>query len=127
MAIVIGTDGNDRYNDPGYPGNVELKGTNLADQMYGLAGDDELVGFDGDDLLEGGKGADVLWGGYGLDLASYRGSCAVPGCRGALISREGEDALWQQVFTAQPARRREFEPSSKGRKRRPAPWPPATG
>src|SRR5215207_9192530 len=74
MAVITGTDGNDRYNDPAYPGNVELKGTNLADQMYGLAGDDELVGFDGDDLLEGGKGADVLWGGYGLDLASYRGS-----------------------------------------------------
>jgi Ca2+-binding RTX toxin-like protein len=74
MAIVTGTDGNDRYNDPDYPGNVELKGTNLADQIYGLAGDDELVGFDGDDLLEGGQGADVLWGGYGLDLASYRDS-----------------------------------------------------
>jgi hypothetical protein len=54
-------------------------------------------------------------------------SCGVPGCGGALISREREDALWQQVFTAQPARRREFEPSSKGRKRRPAAWPPATG
>ena len=52
---------------PRYPGNVELKGTNLADQMYGLAGDDELVGFDGDDVLEGGAGADVLWGGYGFD------------------------------------------------------------
>jgi Ca2+-binding RTX toxin-like protein len=74
MAIVTGTDGNDRYNDPSYPGNVELKGTNLADQMYGLAGDDELVGFDGDDLLDGGPGADVLWGGYGLDLASYQAS-----------------------------------------------------
>ena len=74
MAIIVGTEGNDRYNDPSYPGNVELKGTNLADQMYGLAGDDELVGFDGDDVLEGGQGADVLWGGYGLDLASYRGS-----------------------------------------------------
>src|SRR5215213_9383233 len=77
MAIVIGTDGNDRYNDPSYPGNVELKGTNLADQMYGLAGDDELVGFDGDDVLEGGQGADVLWGGYGFDYASYQGSSPV--------------------------------------------------
>ena len=28
-------------------------------------------------------------------------------------------------LTVQPARRREFEPSSKRRKRRPAPWPPA--
>jgi Ca2+-binding RTX toxin-like protein len=76
MAIVIGTDGNDRYNDPGYPGNVELKGTHLADQIYGLAGDDELVGFAGDDLLEGGPGADVLWGTDGFDTASYKGSTA---------------------------------------------------
>jgi hypothetical protein len=38
------------------------------------------------------------------------------------FSREQEDALWQRVFTAQPARRRKFEPSSKHRKRRPAPW-----
>jgi transposase len=53
-------------------------------------------------------------------------NCAVPGCGGA-FSHEQEDALWQQVFTAQPARRREFEPSSKRRKRRPASWPPATG
>ncbi len=29
-----------------------------------------------------------------------------------MFSREQEDALWHQVFTAQPARRREFEPSS---------------
>ena len=71
MAIVTGTGGNDRY-----PDSAELKGTNLADQIYGLAGDDELVGFDGDDLLEGGRGADVLWGGHGLDLASYQNSSA---------------------------------------------------
>jgi hypothetical protein len=53
--------------------------------------------------------------------------CAVPGCDGAFLSREAEDALWQQVFTVAPARRRAFEPSSKGRKRRPAPWPPNPG
>jgi Ca2+-binding RTX toxin-like protein len=92
MAIVIGTDGNDRYNDPGYPGNVELKGTSLADQMYGLAGDDELVGFDGDDLLEGGQGADVLWGGDGLDLASYQGSPARVQVNLGIPSAGGGDA-----------------------------------
>jgi alcohol dehydrogenase class IV len=42
-------------------------------------------------------------------------SCSVPGSRGAFLSREAEDALWQQVFMAQPARRRAFEPSSKRR------------
>jgi hypothetical protein len=43
------------------------------------------------------------------------------------LTREGEDALWQQVFTAQPERRRVFEPSSKRRKKAPAPWQLATG
>jgi hypothetical protein len=36
------------------------------------------------------------------------------------MSRQGEDALWQQVFMAQSARRRVFEPSSKRRKKAPA-------
>ena len=51
--------------------------------------------------------------------------CSVPGCDGAnssLTSQE-EEALWQAFFTAAPARRREFEPSSKRRKRRPGSSP----
>src|SRR5215207_6919089 len=52
--------------------------------------------------------------------------CVVPESRGAL-SRDEEDALWQAFYTAAPAQRREFEPSSKRRKRRPASSPPATG
>ena len=42
-----------------------------------------------------------------LDGAT-RSSCLVPECDGASLSRQREDALWQQVFTAQPARRRVF-------------------
>ena len=53
--------------------------------------------------------------------------CLVPESRDATLTREAEEALWQSVFTAQPERRREFEPSSKRRKRRAAPWPSATG
>ena len=53
MAIITGTNGDDKY-----PYGTELRGTNLADQIYGLAGDDALVGFDGNDLLEGGAGAE---------------------------------------------------------------------
>jgi Ca2+-binding RTX toxin-like protein len=71
MAIIFGTSGDDNY-----PYGVELRGTNLADEIYGLAGNDSLVGFDGDDLLEGGSGADELWGGYGFDYTSYRGAGA---------------------------------------------------
>jgi hypothetical protein len=46
----------------------------------------------------------------GLGTASRWLRYAVPGSRGASLTREGEDAPWRQVFTAQPARRREFEP-----------------
>jgi Ca2+-binding RTX toxin-like protein len=84
MAIVIGTDGNDRY-----PESTELRGTNGDDQIYGLAGDDALVGFDGDDLLEGGAGADELYGQYGFDTVSYQGS--PEGVEITLYSVEGAD------------------------------------
>src|SRR4051812_17280510 len=50
--------------------------------------------------------------------------CVVPESRGAL-SRVEEDALWQGFYTAAPAQHREFEPSSKRRKRRPASALPA--
>lgn len=52
--------------------------------------------------------------------------CLVPESRDATLTREGEEALWQAVFTAQPEQRREFEPSSKRRKTRPAAWPSVT-
>jgi hypothetical protein len=33
--------------------------------------------------------------------------------RGAILTRESEEALWQTFFAAAPAQRREFEPSSR--------------
>src|SRR5271170_5096425 len=54
--------------------------------------------------------------------------CAVPECNGAssFLSRQEEDVLWQAFCMAAPARRRVFEPSSKRRKRAPAPLQRAT-
>lgn len=49
--------------------------------------------------------------------------CSVPESHGALLDSYQEDALWQQVFMAQPAQHREFEPSSKRRKSRRANLP----
>ena len=66
MATITGTNASD----------PELEGTNLADQIFGLGGNDILIGFDGDDVLEGGKGADQLFGSLGFDTASYKGSQA---------------------------------------------------
>jgi len=63
---------------------------------------------------------------WALPCAPYAGpSCSVPESRGAILTRESEEALWQTFFTAAPAQRREFEPSSKRRKRRPVTSPAA--
>jgi Ca2+-binding RTX toxin-like protein len=69
MAVITGTDGNDKV-----PYGNDLRGTDAADQIYGLAGNDNLIGFGGNDTLEGGAGADELFGDAGFDYASYRGS-----------------------------------------------------
>ena len=50
-------------------------------------------------------------------------ACLVPESHDAILTRSGEDALWQAVFMAAPEQRREFEPSSKRRKKRAVPWP----
>ena len=63
----------------------------------------------------------TTWPKAAVMLAASR--CLVPESHGAILTREAEEALWQAVFTAQPEQRREFEPSSKRRKRRAAPWP----
>jgi Ca2+-binding RTX toxin-like protein len=67
MATVTGTNGNDKFPN-------ELEGTDAADEIFGLAGNDALIGLDADDVLEGGAGADDLFGSDGFDYASYRGS-----------------------------------------------------
>lgn len=69
MAIITGTDGNDKV-----PYRNDLQGTEAADQIFGLAGDDKLIGLGGNDTLAGGAGADELFGGDGYDYVSYRGS-----------------------------------------------------
>ena len=53
---------------------TNFTGPMLADQIFGLGGNDILIGLDGDDLLEGGAGADELFGSDGFDYASYKGS-----------------------------------------------------
>jgi Ca2+-binding RTX toxin-like protein len=52
----------------GTTGNDVKDGTDLADSMFGLAGDDELHGKGGNDLLSGDDGSDKLFGGAGNDL-----------------------------------------------------------
>lgn len=67
-----GTDGIDYY-----------RGTDLAEEIFGLGDDDNLGGGGGDDyidggagndIIEGGLGDDVLIGGAGLDALSYAGT-----------------------------------------------------
>jgi hypothetical protein len=56
-GIVTGTNGND----------IDLRGTNRSDIIFGLNGNDTIAGLDGDDKLCGGEGEDTLIGGGGVD------------------------------------------------------------
>ena len=58
---------NGKY-DAGTGGKDVMKGTGLADRLYGLAGNDTLFGFGGDDQLVGGTGNDTLDGDDGKDV-----------------------------------------------------------
>ena len=62
-----------------------------------------------------------------FNRASSKVRCLVPKSRDASLTPEMEEALWQAVFMVQPGQRREFEPSSKRRKKRAVSWPGATG
>ena len=72
--------------------------------------------------------SDCANGPTGSDQRVSGTSCAVPECNGAssFLSCQEEDVLWQAFCMAAPARRRVFEPSSKRRKRAPAPLQRAT-
>jgi len=61
--VIFGTDGNEDYGLDVTP----LAGTNNADRIYGMGGNDVLRGNGGNDYLEGGVGGDKLIGGAGND------------------------------------------------------------
>jgi Ca2+-binding RTX toxin-like protein len=63
-------------NAVGGGGNDSLLGSQLANQLSGLAGGDTLSGLAGDDVLVGGAGNDSLDGGTGYDTAVYSGTRA---------------------------------------------------
>ncbi len=58
------------------------------------------------------KGPEARWRRRLGHQQSWTRLGVVPRSDGASLTREEEDALWRQVFTPQPARRRVFEPSS---------------
>lgn len=53
-----------------------IEGNSLANELFGLAGNDLLRGGEGDDVLVGGAGDDLLSGGEGNDLATFSGARA---------------------------------------------------
>ena len=60
----------------GTAGNNQLFGGGFGEPIFGLAGDDELRGYGGDDLLTGGEGDDVISGLQGFDTAIFSGDFA---------------------------------------------------
>jgi len=88
--VIFGTDGNEDYGLDVTP----LAGTNNADRIYGMGGNDVLRGNGGNDYLEGGAdndkliggtGDDTLNGGAGFDIYQYQmgdGKYNTPGLGG---------------------------------------------
>lgn len=61
----------DLFNFYGTIGEDRREGTDLADRIFGFAGNDVLYGHGGNDVIMGGLGNDHIDGGEGMDLASY--------------------------------------------------------
>lgn len=84
MADLTGSDGNDT-----------LYGTQDADRVLGLAGDDRLWGLDGNDYVEGGMDADLIHGNDGDDQLSgdQRGAAVQPFGDDEVFGGSGADLL----------------------------------
>lgn len=54
-------------------GDDEVWGNELANQLFGMRGNDTIVAGAGDDIVYGGPGNDTLMGGEGTDTAVFRG------------------------------------------------------
>jgi len=68
VTIVQIADGTLIENAVAGDGNDTLIGNSVANELYGMRGDDTLYGDLGGDTLNGGQGSDTLWGGAGNDL-----------------------------------------------------------
>ncbi|WP_338847350.1 calcium-binding protein [Massilia sp. W12] len=101
--VIFGTDIADNLN--GMAGSDRINGKNGADTLAGGAGADSLNGGEGNDLLDGGSGHDVLSGGDGNDslqgqsgddqLIGEAGNDTIEGGSGrdTLIGHDGADVL----------------------------------
>ena len=54
--------------------DLALDGTDYADIVNGLVGDDRIDGLGGNDIITGGQGVDTIAGGTGTDTAVYSGA-----------------------------------------------------
>ncbi len=67
MANIHGSEGADKSTSGYQYLSNDLRGTELADNIYGYGGNDVLLGDKGNDLLDGGAGADSMEGSLGDD------------------------------------------------------------
>ena len=103
QARLVGTDGADVLSGVGGnerimagDGDDEINGRAGDDKLYGQAGNDEITGGDGRDALRGGEGDDTLNGGDGADgLGGGAGDDRMNGGRGRdfLGGGTGDDRL----------------------------------
>lgn len=58
-------------------GNINGRGSAVANDLIGNAGNNQLRGLDGNDMLRGGAGADQLWGGKHADIFDFNSAAEI--------------------------------------------------
>jgi Ca2+-binding RTX toxin-like protein len=58
-------------------GDINGRGSGVANDLLGNAGENKLWGLAGDDLLRGGAGADQLWGGKDKDVFDFNSASEI--------------------------------------------------
>jgi Ca2+-binding RTX toxin-like protein len=79
----------------------ELAGSDLANRLLGLGGDDTIHGSGGDDHIEGGLGGDILYGGAGDDVLYAETAAAAAAAEYSFNQMEGgagDDLIFGAMF-----------------------------
>jgi hypothetical protein len=94
-VVILGTDGDDRFDERGTTEDQYINGGRGSDELYGGGGQDFLAGGAGRDLLNGGRGDDTLQGGNGDDVFQFRRR---PGDDTILDFESGSDQIDLSAF-----------------------------
>jgi hypothetical protein len=82
---------------PPRPTPDTIAGSDVANELYGVGGDDTLTGLGGDDYLHGGAGTDTADGGDGTDTCLAETAVNCESAKRAALTSAGLDAALARI------------------------------